>query len=278
MTRLIFLGAGLLSVSIHIVGASYAHKINDVQFDGGEVRGEIALGVGFSDLIAGTETGAAITPDQAKAPPPNETIAAVPETTESVPTQPLATAAATPQTTRAVAPLQASASSLSKVAAPPPKQIAPIAEQRPKLKSTERTPAKTPPKKTRPPSLKGNATINSTKGQSDGAATAGQAEASKSATKTSATQVGAKAMQTYHASIFRKISRVPNRQAGAKGRARVGISITASGTIATVQIVKSSGHAGIDKLALAQVRRAGPFAPTPSGEPVRVVVQFESKG
>jgi protein TonB len=275
---MIFLGAGLLSASLHIVGASYPQKPNDVQLDGGEVMGEIALGVGFSDLVAGIGTGTAITPDQAKVPLPNESVAAVPETTDQVQAEMLAAAAPPPQTLRAVAPTQMPESTLSNLTATPQKPVARVPEESLKPKPKEHTPTKAPVAKPTPQAPKGNAAINSSKGQSDGITTAHQAEASKSAKTDTAKQVGAKALQTYHASIFRKISRVPNRAAGAKGRARVGISIMASGTIAAVQIVKSSGNAGVDKLALSQVQRAGPFAPTPSGKAMRVVVQFESKG
>jgi protein TonB len=273
MTRAVFLGAGLVSVSLHVFGASFAHGPNDVVLDGGAVAGEGALGVGFSDLVAGMETGSAITPDEAVLAQPNTLKAVATETTTPVQTQTLTQVSPPSQTARAVAPLVAVSPSTSLTAAPPHEQVA-----SPKLTPKRRPEGKMPAAKPAKPSAKGNATVNSTKGRSDGAITGREAEGSKPNKAEKAAQAGAKVMQTYHASVFRKISRVPNRAAGAKGKARVGISITPAGSIASVQIVKSSGHAGIDKLALSQVRRAGPFAPTPTGQAVHVVVQFESKG
>jgi protein TonB len=120
--------------------------------------------------------------------------------------------------------------------------------------------------------------VTARKGQTTGVAQGKQAEASATASASSAKSVGNGDVRSYQSTVMRKIARVPKRAAGARGTAVVGISISASGAISKAAIVRSSGHAGIDKIAVAQIKRAGPFAPTPTGKPIRFTVGFESKG
>jgi protein TonB len=132
-------------------------------------------------------------------------------------------------------------------------------------------------KKSEPRKAKaGNAPVNARKGQAAGATQGTKAEASKNATKSTAKTAGDGAVRSYKSNVLRKIARVPKRSAGARGMAMVGITISASGAISKAVIVTSSGHAGIDKVAVEQVRRAGPFAPTPNGKSMNVVVRFDS--
>ncbi len=252
----LMVGAIVASVGVHILGASIGSAPETPTFDGGEVSGEIALGLGFADLVTGVATGTAVTPDATMTATPTKTASVAPP------------AKMTPVTKTATVPAVAPALPT----APTSKITATAQTLKPVAPEPTRVVAKTPPAPKPVEASRGNA-----KGQTTGTTSGRVAEASKTPAETTATKVGARAIKTYHAAIHRKISRVPKRSAGAKGDAFVGITIAGSGAIASVQIVKSSGHASIDTLALAQIKRAGPFAPTPNGAVMRVQVKFSSK-
>jgi protein TonB len=126
------------------------------------------------------------------------------------------------------------------------------------------------------PSTRGNAKVNSKVGQDNG--TAAGKKAQSSAQKGQAKQVGQGAERTYKRKVLRKIARVPKKRTGAKGLALVGMVIAADGRIASVGIVRSSGHSGIDQMAIETVRRARGFDPTPTGARMKLVVEMKSKG
>lgn len=254
-------GALVMSVGFHIFGASIGQDQAAVTVEGGDVAGDIALGFGFADLVTGVATGTAVVPDA------TETVA--PQTTTPLVAPARTAPLVAPHTLPAIAPAQPMVT--------PSKIRATASAADPVVPTPERFVAKTPPAPKTSPAPKGNAKVSTAKGQASGAQTGQVAEASKDVAKSTAKTVGARAIKTYHASIHRKISRVPKRSAGAKGNAYVGITIAGSGAISAVQIVKSSGHRAIDELALAQIKRAGPFPPTPSGGVMRVQVMFSSK-
>ncbi len=257
----LMLGAIVASVGVHILGASFGPAPETPTLDGGEVSGDIALGLGFADLVTGVATGTAVTPDATMTATPTKTASVAPPAKMTPVTQ--------TATVPAVAPaLPTAPTSKITATAATPKAVAP---------EPTRVVAKTPPAPKPVEASRGNAKASTSKGQTTGTTSGRVAEASKTPAETTATKVGARAIKTYHAAIHRKISRVPKRSAGAKGDAFVGITIAGSGAISSVQIVKSSGHASIDTLALAQIKRAGPFAPTPNGAVMRVQVKFSSK-
>lgn len=258
--KLIF-AAVVTSVALHIVGASLGPPSQTSASDGGEASGEIALGLGFADLVTGVTTGTAITPDATVAASVTQTTAVAPATKAASVTQTATLPAIAPTAPQAVTPTITATLPAPKSPEPTPQRIT----------------AKAPPAPTAAEARRGNAKSSATKGQTTGTNAGRAAEASNTAAPTTASKVGARALKTYHASIHRKISRVPKRSAGAKGDAFVGITIAGSGAIASVRIVRSSGHPSIDTLALAQIKRAGPFAPTPSGGVMRVQVKFSSK-
>jgi protein TonB len=142
------------------------------------------------------------------------------------------------------------------------------------VKTDAKSQTKSPPRQAKA----GNAPVSVRKGQASGVTAGTKADASKVATKSAAKNVGDGAVRSYKSKVLRKIARVPKRSAGARGKAMVGITISASGSISKALIVTSSGHAGIDKVAVAQVKRAGPFTPPPNGKSMNVVVRFDSSG
>lgn len=260
-----FIATGV-SLGLHIGAMGLMSEPTLPAMDGGSVAGEVALGMGFADLVAGTNT-----------PPVDMTQPVEPEPmTPSAPVQPITAQRPAQALTPATTATAASSPSESPALHPeitPPKPF-PLET----LTAIDATP--TPPK---PPAPKqqsaGNGEVNQTKGQQDGTKTATKAEVTKKAdAPASATQAGDGAIKSYQTYVLRRIARTPKRSAGARGTALVGLAIAPSGQISAVKIVKGSGHSGIDQVAVDQVRRAGPFKATPSGQTVRVVVRVESKG
>lgn len=257
MKKTWFLGALCVSVGAHVFAAGWMPAAPAPILDGGTVAGEVALGLGFEDLVAGSvhpvvpmETPPVValhTPETARPDPRFATAAPVPPKAR-VPDSPRVTAQAPQERITAQA--------------PPPKS-----PPKPAAKTT-----------TQPPATSGNAETHAKKGAATATPGGTKAQASQKPVKSTASTAGDGAVRSYQSQILRKIARVPKRSAGARGKAMVGLTITASGRISNVAIVQSSGHAGIDKVALAQVQRAGPFAPTPTGQPIKFVVRFESKG
>lgn len=252
-----------LSAALHVAGAALTKPSAASVLEGGTVAGELALGIGFDDLVKAT-AGAK---SQPVVPKPTQMAAATsrltPVEAKPMPAQLSATSAqaaiAPVQRLKAVEPPKA-----EPVKAEPP-QPKPVPREKPKPKSEPAT------------AQRGNAAVNTRKGQAQGTQAGTQAEVTKGARESTTKIAGDGAIKSYQSKVLRRIARVPKRAAGARGKALVGITIAASGQIANARIVKSSGHAGIDKVALAQIKRAGPFTPTPTGKSLNVVVRFDSK-
>ncbi|EKE73507.1 MULTISPECIES: TonB family protein [Roseobacteraceae] len=259
MKKTWFLGALWVSVGAHVFAAGWMPAAPAPVLDGGVVAGEVALGLGFEDLVAGS-----VHPVVPMETPP---VSAV-QTPETPPTD-------MPIPTEAPVPPKALVPDSPQVTAQAPQER--IVAHTPPPKPTPPEVKKPPKPATQPPSQSGNADTNAKKGAVT--TTPGDAaQRSQKTAKPTASNAGDGAVRSYQSQILRKIARVPKRSAGARGKAMVGLTITASGAISNVAIVQSSGHAGIDKIALAQVQRAGPFTPTPTGKPIKLVVRFESKG
>lgn len=264
----------ILSLAVHAGAVAYVPQATAPVLDGGVTTGEVALGLGFDDLVAASSSAqpAPVAPILAAHPPVVAATQAHPRT-NTVPV----TAAALAEIAAKVPPVAA--------LRPPAKPQQKIRATTPPEPPVQAKPAASAPKKQVQPTQKkaektaqrGNAKINARKGQNSGAVTGKQAEAARKTGKSKAKSAGDGALRSYQTAVLRKIARVPKRAAGGRGKALVGVTIAASGSIHTARIVKSSGHAGIDRTALAQIKRAGPFGPTPSGKPVKVVVRFDSK-
>jgi protein TonB len=77
---------------------------------------------------------------------------------------------------------------------------------------------------------------------------------------------------------MRKISRTRKPKVGARGTAVVGFEIAASGALASVRILRSSGHEALDAAATDHLRRAAPFPAPPAGAQRRFQIVYESRG
>lgn len=77
-------------------------------------------------------------------------------------------------------------------------------------------------------------------------------------------RAGAAVRANYHGRIQSHLARHKRRAAG-RGRALIRFSISRSGRVTAVRLVKRSGNTAVDQAALAMVRRASPFPPIPAG-------------
>lgn len=76
---------------------------------------------------------------------------------------------------------------------------------------------------------------------------------------------GNAAAANYPGQIIRRIQRTRRERVNLRGSAQVSFTIAANGALAAVSIVRSSGSARLDQVALQQVHRAAPFPPPPAG-------------
>ena len=82
---------------------------------------------------------------------------------------------------------------------------------------------------------------------------------------------GRAAIANYRGRVQSHLSRYKRSPGGGqRGRAVVSFSISRSGGVSGVRLVRSSGNAAIDRATLAMVRRASPFPPIPAGGPGRM--------
>lgn len=114
------------------------------------------------------------------------------------------------------------------------------------------------------------------KGQADGN-DAGKAATSSNQRSVTSGAAGNAAVSNYPGLVMSKIRRVRKERAGAKGKATVGFKISASGAVTSVRILRSSGSAKIDRIAVRHVQRASPFPAPPKGARRSFSVVFVSK-
>lgn len=69
----------------------------------------------------------------------------------------------------------------------------------------------------------------------------------------------------YAKAVMKKVRNTKRKSGAGKGVAVVGFTVAADGGLAAVKILRSSGNAALDKIALNHIQRAAPFAPPPEG-------------
>lgn len=73
-------------------------------------------------------------------------------------------------------------------------------------------------------------------------------------------------LSNYNGKVFRKIQRAKRGTANIKGAVLVSLTISGNGRLTGVRVARSSGSAKLDNFGVAQVRRAAPFPPPPTGK------------
>lgn len=93
-----------------------------------------------------------------------------------------------------------------------------------------------------------------------------QGQATSNAPAQQAAQVqGNAAVSNYPGEVLRVIQRTRQARSPSRGRALVVFSVGNRGELAAASIAQSSGHPGLDRVALDHIRRAAPFPPPPPG-------------
>jgi protein TonB len=108
----------------------------------------------------------------------------------------------------------------------------------------------------------GNAKADARRGETDGQANGKTAARSKGGNRRSA--AGNAAVSNYPGKIVSKLRRAARRQK-LQGEVRVAFTVSASGSVGGVRVVRSSGSPALDNAAIETVRRAAPFPAIPEG-------------
>ncbi|MGP9789215.1 TonB family protein [Roseinatronobacter sp. NSM] len=144
---------------------------------------------------------------------------------------------------------------------PPSPKVSPRPPARPRDQTTPAPPA---PRQTAtsPAAPRGNAAQNAQRGSQQG--TDGQA-AYRAAARAQTAQAGNAAASSYPGEVMRRIQQVRQARSPARGRVLVAFGVAENGALASVSVARSSGHAGLDQVALDHIRRAAPFPAPPAG-------------
>ncbi|WP_095587241.1 energy transducer TonB [Actibacterium ureilyticum] len=290
-----------LSVGAHLAGFGVLGAPEGIEIQGGAPQTVAMLGDSLADLVPTTTQP--VTQDDTLTPTVTEPAAAqpvtpqrvVPENTAQVPLTPAARpdevaalpagTATDPAEMRKLDPVQPAPDRITAttpVEVRQPDADTPRPKTRPDPKVAKKAPPKPKPAKAAEPARQKakQATTNSTatarKGQADGKTNAQAARSS--ATAGAARAAGNAAVSNYPGKVMRKIQRTRKERSGGRGTAKVGFRVTASGAVASVRILKSSGSPRVDQNALRHVQRAAPFPPPPQGAQTSFSIDFVSKG
>lgn len=289
------------SVGLHLAGFTMSPS-SEIRIEGGAPMQMAMLGNSFADMTEGatspvateefaekvddhtpvktspTEAEQPVTPaDQAHKPQPQNALHAVAKNSSNPVVPTLA------KTSDMLSPL-APVKPLEVLKSDSPVEVlrAKPETRRPVTRASE--PTVTRPKPTTPRRKQAVATPRKPQGGNQ-ATRKGQADGSTAGTTASTGQGAAKAraagnakVSNYPGLVMRKISRIRKQRAGARGKATVGFKISASGAATSVRILRSSGSAKVDRIALRHIQRASPFPRPPKGAQRSFSVVFVSKG
>lgn len=285
------------SVGLHLTGFTMMPTF-EVQIEGGAPMQLAMLGNSFADMTEGairpvtTEDAAEdpaekvdeiepaktrpsiisppVTPlDLAQTPQPTQIAPAVAES-RSHPVIPLL--AATPDALVPIAPVKPLETLRSKA----PVEVQPAKPQT--RRPVTRAPKPAPPRRkqaTAAPRKPQGGNQATRRGQADGSAAGKATSTGQGSAKARA--AGNAAASNYPGLVMRKISRTRKQRAGARGKATVAFKVSASGAATSVRIIRSSGSAKVDQVALRHIQRASPFPRPPKGARRSFSVVFVSK-
>ncbi|WP_394178917.1 energy transducer TonB [Yoonia maritima] len=124
---------------------------------------------------------------------------------------------------------------------------------------------------------RGNANQQATAGSNNRQTASAQISSGSQASSGAATAASNAAVTNYPGQVMRRISRVRRPRSRENGAAKVAFSIGANGSLASVQIARSSGSASLDQMAMQVVQRAAPFTPPPPGARTRFQVEITTR-
>jgi protein TonB len=120
-----------------------------------------------------------------------------------------------------------------------------------------------PPPRAAPPAPQGSAAQTARAGDARGAAQ-GNATRTQQGDRGQASSDG-QAVGHYPQLVNRHLSRLRRPNTRFDGAAVVAFTVAGNGGLAGVSIMRTSGNAEFDRLALAHIQRAAPFPPPPAG-------------
>ena len=253
-----------LSGGLHAAGVIGLTPQTDVTLQGGTAETLPTLGDSFADMAQGAAV-AAPSPQTARSETTAKTIPAVTQTGPVPPVQ------AAPVPLAHVLPAVNSPQMAAVSPVTPPDTLTPASETARAAPNHAAPNHAAPDQSLRPqsrpnPAPQGNADRNATRGTATGQDTAKAAPAAAPA-RQSTTQGdgGAAASASYGRAVLTQISRTRKARAPSRGRTVVGFSISDAGSLASVQVLHSSGSPDLDRVALDHIRRAAPFPKPPSG-------------
>lgn len=317
-SRTVAFGAFVIAVGLHVgAGADWSGE-DLVEIAGGAPSTAAVFGSSFADMVQGTaepvEPDEVLEQEPTENPPekveeqttetkavemaaetppvaPTPTVTAT-ELSTALPAQPVSPtdgpALPKVQQTEPAKPLQTAALAVKpqEVTEPLEDTEAPTTPTqskrpmtRPKELEARAEPPKTDPKPRKKPAPQpqgSNSNVNTKKGSETGKAKKGAATNSKTASKSKT--AGNAAMSNYTGKVFRRIDRARPRNIDIRGKVKVSLKIGPGGNLVSVWISGSSGSARLDNIALASVRRAAPFPPTPDGNPLTVAFHIRGDG
>lgn len=247
IARPVALAALFVSGAVHgVVLAGFPAAEPEPAPGGGAAQAEVPLlGSDFADLAAGS---------------------VVPVAAVSAALTPVAPVAALPLARPAPPEVSVPVAAAESVQALPEKLPEPAAKSAPTPKAAEkRAEKKAAPKpataKPEKPAPRGTADRDARKGAASGMEGGKGVVAKGAGGGAGATLSPAR----YGAAVIQRIRKTPQKRGSGRGTARVGFEIGASGGLAAVRILRSSGSAALDAAALDHIRRAAPFPPPPEG-------------
>ncbi|WP_051372066.1 energy transducer TonB [Leisingera aquimarina] len=266
-SRLAGAAALFLAAAAH-AGAAFLTDREQAEQAGGQTD-LAAHGFAFADLAQGTDTPVEAENTLAAEHPVQDTPhKPAPETG-----QPVAPAAAKPAAVPNTKPALPSRQAQPVVQTPAQQPAKPAAQQ--PMPEAKPDPAPQPQPKPRKAAPRGNSDQNAAQGTAAGRAAkpAGQATQAPGTAK----QQGNAAADNYRGQVLRRVMRAKRQRVNIRGAALVQFSIAANGALRAASIVKSSGSAKLDSIALAQVRRAAPFPAPPAGARTTYTVRIKGK-
>jgi protein TonB len=239
------------------------------------------LGQSFEDLVAGGVATAAPPANAIRPAQPAPPLAAIAPTPPVAAVEPTTSVAPSViPTTIPAAPVTAPRSTPAVTAAVPERiaaRNAPVA-QRPTEATPRpqaRPPRPEPAPAAAPPPSQGNSDRTAAEGTAEGR-TGGTASQQQGDTD-AAPGPSARQIARYPQQVNRHLSRLRRPNSSVTGAAVVGFTIAPSGGLASVGIVRSSGDAAFDELALRHIRGAVPFPPPPEGAQTRYSVAVRGR-
>ncbi|MBR2657711.1 MAG: TonB family protein [Loktanella sp.] len=263
--RVLFGGAAALALSgaLHAAGLLIvAPQDEPVLTAGGGTTDIAALGAAFEDFVAGSIPVVPAAQPAVKMPATTATMTVPSSDVADIAVPVTATTTSAAVVAAPATPVEPDTASPIADDAAPVTSLRPVARPAPRPQRTAEAAPVTPA---------GNAAADTNRGSAQGQAEA-QATAAGTAAQDNASGQGAAA--NYPGQVLRQITRLRRQTTASRGTVIVSFAVAGSGALADIAVLRSSGSAALDQLALDHIRRAAPFPPPPAGAQTAFSFEF----